>query len=276
LNTAIGYTIQLSAPWRHSGCLSFGPDPVHPDIIGADGFTSVPAADEQYGDTGLPPGILSVRIERNTDKLTADAWARSRTYQAQSIEPVTLDGRAAVRAVAGFGPETTFVAIDDLMYVVEMTADSPADPKLAAMRAIAASVAFVPRVVTPSVVARPPRSAEAVADGLADAFARKDATALASFMGDCIISGAENAGGGSHSPEHFTRIMRDAFVAGSTVVVRTRPVESAPYFGAGTSVSVATTWTDPGRAPARVDLIIAADGAFNYWRGMVRRQQPPP
>jgi hypothetical protein len=163
------------------------------------------------------------------------------------------------------------------MYVVEMTADSPADPKLAATRAIAASIAFVPRVGTPSVTARPPRSAEAVADGLANAFARKDAAALATLMGDCVFSGAEQAGASSSSPERFAQIMRDSFAAGSTYVVRPRPIESATGFGTSASgFSVASTWTEPGRAPARVDLIIAADGAFNYWRGMIRRQQPPP
>jgi hypothetical protein len=276
-NAFIGYSIQLNPPWRRSGCLSFGPDPAHPDILGSDGFTSVPPADEQYGDTGGPRGTVSVRLERNAGRLTADAWARSpRMAPAESIEPATLDGRSGVRATS-FGTETTFVAVDDLMYSVELSLESASDPKAGAMRAIVASFTFVPRVVTPSVTARPPRSAEAVADGLADGFARKDATALASLMGDCVISGAEQAGAGAFSPERFTQLMRDSFTAGSTYVVRPRPIEPATGFGTSASgVSVASTWTEPGRAPARVDLIIAADGAFNYWRGMIRRQQPPP
>lgn len=278
VNAVIGYSIQLTPPWRRAGCLSYGLTPDRPDFLGADGFTSVLAADEQYGDVGPPDGIVSVRLERNPGRLTADAWARSpRLAPAQSIEPATLDGRAGVRRLSQFGTETTFVAFDDLMYSVELTAQTASDPKVGALRAIVASFAFVPRVVTPSATARPPRSAEAVADGLADAFARKDATALASLMGDCVISGAEQSGASSSSPERFTQVMRDSFAAGSTYVVRPRPIETATGFGTSASgVSVATTWTEPGRAPARVDLIIAADGAFNYWRGMIRRTQPPP
>lgn len=276
-NAAIGYSIQLTPPWRRSGCLSYGLVPDRPDFLGVDGFTSVPAADEQYGDVGGPNGIVSVGLQRNPGRLTADAWARSpRLAPAQSIEPATLDGRAGVRALR-FGTETTFVAVDDLMYSLELTAQTASDPKLGAMRAIVASFAFVPRVATPSATPRPPRSAEAVADGLTDAFARKDATALASLMGDCVISGAEQGGASSSSPEHFTQVMRDAFANGSTYVVRPRPIESATGFGTiASGVSVATTWTQPGRAPARVDLIITADGAFNYWRGMITRQLPPP
>jgi hypothetical protein len=277
VNAVIGYSIQLAPPWRRSGCLSLRQDPARPDIIGVDGFTSVLPVDEQYGDVGGPRGTVSVRLEPNPGRLTADAWARSpRLAPAQSIEPVTLDGRTGVRAIR-FGTETTSVAVDDLMYLVELSVESATDPKLGAMRAIVASFAFVSRVVTPSATARPPRSAEAVADGLADAFARKDAIALASLMGDCVISGAEQGGASSSSPERFTQVMRDAFAGGSTYVVRPRPIEAATGFGTSASgVSVATTWTQPGRAPARVDLIIVADGAFNYWRGMITRQLPPP
>jgi hypothetical protein len=278
VNTAMGYSIQLTTPWRRSGCLSsFPQDPARPDIVGVEGFTSVPAAEEQYGDIGGLFGTFSVRLERNPGRLTAEAWARSPGMPpAQSIEPATLDGRPGVRAV-GFGIETEFVAVDDLMYSVELSVESATDPKVVAMRAIVASFTFVPRVVGPNATARPPRSAEAVADALTDAFARKDANALASFMGECVISGAERAGASSSSPERFTQVIRDSFAAGSTVVVRPRPIESATGFGTiASGVSIATTWTDPGRAPARVDLIIAADGTFHYWRGMIRRQQPPP
>jgi hypothetical protein len=278
VNAFIGYSIQLTPPWRRSGCLSFAQDSTRPDILGIDGFTSVPVADEQYGDVGGPSGIARVRLEPNPLRLTADAWARSPRMAPtpSTIEPATLDGRPGVRTM-GFGTETTLVAVDDLMYLVELSVESATDPKLGAMRAIVASFAFVSRVVTPSATARPPRSAEAVADGLADAFARKDATALASLMGDCVISGAEQGGASSSSPERFTQVMRESFTGGSTYVVRPRPIEAATGFGTSASgVSVATTWTQPGRAPARVDLIIAADGAFNYWRGMITRQLPPP
>lgn len=278
VNAALGYSVQLPPPWRRTSCLSVGPDPARPDLLGIDGFTSVPARDESYGDTGGLFGTVSVRVDRNADRLTAEAFAsspRMGSTQGQRLEPARLGGRDGVRVINGsLQTETTLVAVDDLMYLVGFTATA-GDPLVGAMRGIVDSFAFVPRTASVS-TARPARSAESVADGLAEGFARKDVAVLSSLMGDCMISGAEQAGFGSHSPERFAQIMRDAFAAGLTVAVRPRPIESAPGYGAGASFSIATTWTDPGRPPARVDLIIGSDGSFSYWRGMVRRQVPPP
>lgn len=281
MNSVLGFSVQLRPPWRRSACLSGGENPRVPEILGIDTFTSVPAAEESYGDTGGFVGTVGVQVDRNPARLSADAWARSPRMgaaQGQNIEPATLDGRAGVRIVSGaLQTETTIVPVDDLMYMVGFTAP-PGDPKIPEMRAIIASFAFVPRTAAPIATARPARSAEAVADALAAGFAAKDVAALTALMGDCVISGAEQAGFGSHAPERFAAILRQQFAAGTTVVVRPRPIESAPGYaaGAGETFSIATTWTDPGQAPMRVDLLIAADGSFNYWRGMVRRQQPPP
>lgn len=279
-NPVLGFSVQLLPPWRRTACLSAGEGSGAPEVLGIDTFTSVPAVEESYGDTGGFANTVSVRVERNPSRLTAEAWARSPRFGSslgQQMEAATLDGRTGVRFTNdAVRTETTVVAVDDLMYAVELTAKSPSDPSIGEMRAIIASFAFIPRTPAPAATARPARSAEAVADGLAAAFAAKDVAALTALMGDCVISGAEQAGFGSHAPERFAIILRDQFAAGSTVVVRPRPIESAPGYAAGATFSVATTWTDPGQAPVRVDLIIAADGAFHYWRGMVRRQQPPP
>ena len=281
ISAALGYSVQLPPPWRRTACLSVVPDPSNSDIVGIDGFTSVRAADESYGDTGGLIDTVSVRVDRNPTRLTADAWANSPRMgatQGQRLEPARLDGRDGVRVVNGaLQTETTIVAVDDLMYMVGFTA-SPGDPRESAMRAIVGSFAFMPRAVVTPPTGRPSRTAEAVADGLADGFARKDVAALAGLMGDCMIIGAEGGGFGSMSPERFAQLLRDVFAAGTTVVVRPRPLESAPGYGAGGSVTVtiATTWTDLGKPAAREDLIIGTEGAFSYWRGMVRRQQPPP
>lgn len=280
VNAALGYSIQLPPPWRKSACLSVGPDEANylSQIVGIDGFTSVPAADELRGDTGGLQGTVSVRVDRNPTRLTADAWStspRMGSTQGQRLEPARLDGREGVRVVNGaLQTETTIVAVDDVMNMVGFTA-SPSDPLIGAMRGIVDSFAFVPRAVVSTAPARPVRSVEAVADGLADGFARKDVALLASLMGECMINGVEGGGFGSMSPERFAQLLRDVFAAGTTVVVRPRPIESAPGYGPGASFSIATTWTDPGKPPAREDLIIASDGAFSYWRGMVRRQQAP-
>jgi hypothetical protein len=279
VSAVLGYAIQVSPPWRRSACLSVVPDPANAEILGIDGFTTVPAADEQYGDTGGPRDTVSVRVERNPTRLTAEAWANSPrmgSTQGQRLEPARLDGREGVRVVNGdIQTETTIVAVDDLMYLVGFTAP-PEDPLVGAMRGIIASFAFVPRTTAPAATARPARSTEAVADGLADGFARRDVAALTNLMGDCMINGAEQGGFGSVSPERFAQLMRDVFAAGTTVVVRPRPIESAPGYAAGASATIATTWTDLGKAPVREDLIIGTDGAFSYWRGMIRRQAPPP
>jgi hypothetical protein len=277
-NPVLGYSIQLASPWRRTPCLSSGgSEPGSPDVVGIDTFTSVPAADESYGDTGAFFNTVNVRVERNPSRLTAEAWANSPRMgasQGQRIEPATLDGRAGVRLIGGLQTETTIVALDDLMYMVGFTA-APTGSNVAAMRAMVASYAFVPRAAAPAATARAPRTAEAVADALDRGFAAKDVAALASLMGECMLSGVEGGGFGSHAPERFARILRDQLAAGTTVTVRPRPIESSPGFASGATFTVATTWTDPGQAPMRIDLIIAADGPFHYWRGMIRRQQAP-
>jgi hypothetical protein len=275
MNSVLGFSVQLPPPWRRTACLSVANARV-PEILGIDTFTNVPAAEESIGDTGPLHGTTGVRVERNPSGLSAEAWARSPRMpppDGKTIDPATLDGRAGVRVVDSQS-EMTVVAVDDLMYVVGFTAQ-PGDPRIAAMRAIIASFAFAPRSAAQIASPQAPRTAEAVADALAAGFAAKDAAGLANLMGDCVISGAEQGGFGSHSPERFTAILREQFAAGTTVVVRPRPIESAPDFGTGTSFTVATTWTDPGQAPARIDLIIAADGPFHYWRGMIKRLQAP-
>ena len=279
VNAVLGFSVQLPSPWRRTACLSAGPDARLPEFVGSEAFTSVPAAEEIHGDTGAFMGTVSVHVERNPDRLSAEAWARSPrmgSTQGQSIAPATLDGRAGVRVSGGVvQTETTIVPVDDLMYMVAFSARSADDPLIPAMRAIVASVTFVPRSATPVPTARPPRSAEAVADALAAGFAAKDVAALATLMGDCMLSGAEQGGVGSFSPERFTAILREQFAAGTTVDVRPRPIESAPGYGAAETFAVATTWIDPRQPPARVDLLISADGAFHYWRGMIRRSQAP-
>jgi hypothetical protein len=279
VSAALGYSIQLPPPWRKSACLSVSPEQASSGVVGIDGFTSVPAADELSGDTGGLIGTVSIRVDANPTRLTADAWATSPRMGAtsgQRIEPARLDGREGVRAINGaLQTETTLVAVDDVMYLVGFTA-YPGDPRETAMRAIVASFAFAPRAAVSTPPVRLARSAPAVADGLADGFARKDVATLAGLMGDCMINGAEGGGFGSMSPERFAQLLRDVFAAGTTVVVRPRPIESAPGYGAGASSTIATTWTDPGRPPAREDLIIGTEGAFSYWRGMVRRQIAPP
>jgi len=280
VNSALGYSIQLPPGWRRTPCLSNSEDPRTPEGLGTDTFTSVPVVEESYGDVGPPVDTVSVRVEQNPSRLSADEWARSPrmpTSSAQTIEPRTLAGRAGVRISGGVSPtETTVVTIDDLVYVVGFTARFAGDPNAGTMRAIVESFAFVPRTARPAATAGPPRSVETVADGLADGFARKDVAALSRLTGDCVINGAEQGGFGTMSRERFAGLLREVFAAGTTVVVRSRPIESAPGYGPDPSVAVATTWTDPGKAPAREDLIIGTEGAFSYWRGMVRRQGPPP
>ena len=278
-NAVLGYSVQLQPPWRRTACLSSGEEPRVPEVLGIDTFTSVPAVDEAIGDTAAFVNTVSVEVDRNPSRLTPEAWAnlpRMGSSQGRRTESATLDGRPGVRVVSeGLQNETTIVAVDDLMYVVGFTV-RPTDPLIGAMRAIVASFTFIPRTAAPAATARPARSAEAVADSLAAGFANKDVAALANLVGDCVLSGVEGGGVGSFSPERFARMLRDQFAAGTIVLVRPRPIESAPGYASGPAFSVATTWTDPGQRPMRIDLIIAADGAFHYWRGMIRRQQPPP
>ena len=275
VNTAIGYSIVLPATWRRTPCLSIVRDPRSPDVIGSDGFTSTPPEEETYGGIGGLPGTVVVSAERDPRGLTPEDWARARLgAQDRHLSPATVDGRAGVRLTRDDGTDTLVVRVDGAMYVITLSWRDPADPRLPTMRAIVASLAFVARTPPPSPSPRPARTAEQVADGLADGFARKDVAQLVSLMDDCLMSAGENGGASSLSRERFTRMLGDLFAGGTTVTVRARPLEPAPgYFEP--AVAVATTWTDAGQAPARVDLIIGTDGAFSSWRGMIRRLRAP-
>ena len=274
VNPAIGYSIVLPATWRRTPCLSLVRDPRSPDVIGSDGFTSTPPEEEIYGGVGGLPGTVLVSAERNPRALSPDAWARARLgAEDRHLGPATVDGRTGVRVTRDDGTDTLVIRVDDAMYVITLSWRDPADPRLLTMRAIVASLAFVARTPPPSPSARPARSAEQVADGLADGFARKDIGQLVSLMDDCLTSAGEGGGASALSRERFAGMLRELFAGGTTVAVRARPLEPAPAFEP--ALAVATTWTDPGQAPARVDLIIATDGAFSSWRGMIRRLRAP-
>src|SRR5205814_10226450 len=82
------------------------------------------------------------------------------------------------------------------------------------------------RAAAPSPVPAAARSAEAVADTLADGFARMDADLLATVMAPCMDAAIEQAGGTFMPRGAFVQDLRKAFAGGLTVAVERRPIAS--------------------------------------------------
>jgi hypothetical protein len=130
------------------------------------------------------------------------------------------------------------------------------DAELAAARAAATSTPL------------PARSPEAVADGVAAAFAAKDATALAGFLSACVTTAGEQAGSSFVSREKYVDDLRAAFAAGLTVTVRPRPFEGDRASG---SLTIGSTWTDSRGTKERKLMLWRIDNDRWEWHGTLER-----
>jgi hypothetical protein len=123
------------------------------------------------------------------------------------------------------------------------------------------------RSVASSPAAIPPRSAESVADTLADGFAGTDSDLLATVMEPCMAAAIEQAGGTFTPRGAFVSQLRDAFAAGLRVTVQRRPLESDT-----TGAFVKATWTQPSKPTERRDLYLRRNGDVWSWSLTLTRQ----
>jgi hypothetical protein len=270
-NFVLGYRIDLPASWRRSACLSSQDQTQLPS---GDGFVRISEQDERGTDTGYVFDVVQVRVEPNPDRLTPERWVAAGkigSTQGQTAETATLDGRSALLVhPTAFGALSYVFGVADRMFIIgyqNAYNDSSGAPTMEGIVRSFHLLTAQERSVAPSPAAIPPRSAESVADTLADGFAGTDSDLLATVMEPCMAAAIEQAGGTFTPRGAFVSQLRDAFAAGLRVTVQRRPLESDT-----TGAFVKATWTQPSKPTERRDLYLRRNGDVWSWSLTLTRQ----
>jgi hypothetical protein len=268
-NVVLGYRIDTPAPWRRSACLSTRDQSKPP---AGDGFVRVPEQDEKGTDVGYVFDVVQVQVHPNPDRLTPERWLALGLIggsATQSTEAATLDGHSALLLRSGPGLAIAYlVPIADRIYVVGYQNPPSDTSNVAEMDRMVRSFHLLTdqeRAAAPSPVPVAARSAEAVADTLADGFARADADLLATVMAPCMAAAMEQAGGTFMPRGAFVQELRKAFAGGLTVTVQRRPIEKD-----ATGTFIRATWN--AAAEQQRDLYLKSDGDVWSWYLTLTRQ----
>ena len=281
VSASLGYSIETPPPWRRSVCLS-GAFTQQGVFFANDVFAAVSSRDEAGTDTGVAYPTVRVAVEGNPQNLTPRQWAEQGktvgSSMGERIDDVAFADRPAARKSFANSPLATFfVASGPNMFVVIPSPGPTAveagtqqtmvrmvesfrfltDAELAAARAAATSTPL------------PARSPEAVADGVAAAFAAKDASALAGFLTACVTTAGEQAGASFVSREKYVDDLRARFASGLTVTVRPRPFDGDRASGA---LTIESTWA-PGQIPPKDRKLMLRRGENDRWewQGTIER-----
>lgn len=250
VSALLGYSLELPPPWHRSICN--GTVTQQTPIPDGEVFIGVSPRHFTGGDTGSRYPDVFVRAEDNPQRLSPRQWAesgRSGAREGERVEDVTFAGRPAARKSVPGGLPTYFAQDRDRMYVVGPGAFYPQDAStqqtidgiIESFRFITEAEQAAARAALPT--APPPRTPEQVADGIAAAFAAKDADALAELAAPCLSTFWEQASGLTVSREKYLDDLRAAFAAGLVVTARARPIEgdrTAEY----PLLTIRSTWQD--------------------------------
>jgi len=278
---AYAYRVDLPTGWRRSACQSTR-DPSRPPAV--ETFTSASVAEESGTDTGPAQDVVNVRVEDNAGGQSALGWLESGKMgfsMGSRFEKITFDNNPdAARIVTLDGATTLGIVVNArfLMYAVSRGLREPTPAAEAPARALMTSLHILrdnELADAKATLATPPpaptRSAEEVADALARGFGQKDTAALASVADTCLSTGLENAGVGFRATSVSLAEMQNSFANGLVVTVQARPIE----FASGSSASGGTiraTWTDAGKAPRNLKLMMQKIGNTWYWQGVLYLQ----
>ena len=275
VSALLGYSIELPPPWHRASCSGPVTQQTPPPM--GEEFWPVAVRDETGTDIGVAYPAIRVFAEENPQGLSPRQWAESgRTVGGtrQGIEDVTFADRPAARQPETTGPPTYYVANGGRMYVVNpFFHTAPDAATLQTMTGIVESFRFLTsaeqaaaRAALPT--APPPRTPEQVADGLAAAFAAKNADALAGFLTPCVTTAGENAGGSFVSREKYVEDLRAAFAAGLVVTVRPRPFEGDRGTG---NLTIGSTWLDSRGTQERKLMLVRGANERWEWQGTIER-----
>lgn len=269
----LGYRVVLPAGWRRTTCTSAVV--TRAPLLASDEFTSVSEMDERGTDTGVQQRVAAVEV-RDAAGATAASWLRQGGLgyaTGTRVEETTFDGRPAARLVASdTGEVLSYVeVVRDRVYATELRGPiAGADVELRA-RSIAASLHVLDDAELAALRVAPtpspaPRSADEASAALADGFARRDLTVIASVLAACVTTAAESAGASFQTKGRYLEMLRASFAAGLTVIVTAQPDART-----GATRYVRSVWTTPGRGPQAIDLMLRADGDRWEWFGTLAR-----
>jgi hypothetical protein len=268
-NFVLGYRIDLPPPWRRSACLSTRDQSKPP---AGDGFVRVPEQDEKGTDIGYVFDVVQVQVHPNPDRLTPERWLALGLIggsASQTAEPAMLDGRSALLLRPGPGLALAYlVPAADRIYLIGYQSTPNDTSNVTEMDRMIRSFHLLTdqeRAGAPSPTAVPARSAEVVADVLAEGFTQLNADLLATVMAPCMSVGLEQAGGTFTPRGAFVEELRKAFAGGLRVTVERRPIEND-----GTAMFVRATWN--AAAEQRRDLYLRRDGDTWSWSLTLTRQ----
>lgn len=276
VSALLGYSLELLPPWHRSACT--GTVTQQTPMPRQEVFHGVSPRDFTAGDTGSQHPDVRVLAEENPQSLSPRQWAesgRSGAMAGERVEDITYAGRPAARKSVPGGIPTYFVQDRGRMYVVGPGLFGPL-PDFTQQTVVRIIESFrfttdaeqaAARAALPT--APPPRTPEQVADGVAAAFAAKNADALAEFAAPCMARFGEQAGGTTVSREKYLDDLRAAFAAGLVVTVRPRPIEGDRT--TDFNLTIQSTWQD-ARGTAERKLMLR--GGINdrwEWHGTIER-----
>jgi len=287
VSATMGFSMALPPPWHRVACGSSSSGPIE-DRDGVELFVPIPDLELELGDVGGPnTDNIQVLARSNPEGLTPRQWEESgRIGESirRVIEDVTFAGRPALlvreRHLEGWVVdeiELYVVANGSYMYEVGHTAVTQVTTA-AQRQAILRTVRFLTldeaRAARASPTPSPtPRSPEQVADTLAEGFARRDVPLLASVITPrCFNEGVAQGGATARTGEASLEMLRDRFARGLAVEVRPRPIEGEPQY----TMTIRSTWREPGQPDRDVDLMIVVEGSTAYWNGTITWHIPRP
>jgi hypothetical protein len=250
-SAALGYSISLPSGWRRAVC-SPGITRLAP-LAATEMYVEMPVEEERIG-----PGTRFVMVRVvDAQGLTPMAYLeRSASQPDVRVEDVSLARSAARAVIASTGATYAYaVTARDWMYHVERPYFGTEDPELesiiATLRILDDATILRTAPTTPTA-----RSIESLADALADALAKKDVSAVAATMEECLTVAAVPGDGGTVSRSAYLKDLAAQFAGGATVQVRARPIGSDPNFGR----FLTSTWSRSGQPDQRADFLFKAKG----------------
>lgn len=283
-NRILGYRITLPVAYRLAGTsITAG----QPEQLGSERFsisTLVDARADCLSETGgglasvVKGEPVDVSVVANVRGLSAVQWATGSPYGSlHTVEAVTVGGYEAARLVQQGKADTYVISANDRMYALTHL-NAPSSQRLAD---IAASFRAIPPLpfptAPPAQIARD--AATNLGQRLAQAFAAKDASAVAGLMIECRIGASAIIGGAtlgseglSRSSAAFITALRDRFTKGDLTVTVNLEVQVQAQSG---QFFVRSEWKEPDRTTP-IDLFLREiDGrwqwtsAVHYYPSMV-------